>query len=94
MKLSEMDVVHVAKLAGLALTEEEVRRMVGQISGILDYVEGLPAAPAEEEKPEDLATRLAPDLVSPSLPLERALENAPHRSGSFFSVPRILEEGR
>lgn len=97
MKLTEADVRHVATLSGLALSEAEVGRMVGEISAILDYVEGLSAvdtSQAEEGERTERPTPLAEDRVRPSLPRDRALANAPDRSGPFFQVPRILEEGR
>ena len=96
MKLSDKEVRHVATLAGLALSEIEVYRMVGEISEILDYVEALAAVevPSEEASGESLPTLLAPDVAIPSLARDRALSNAPDRSGNFFQVPRILEEGR
>ena len=96
MKLSESDVVHVATLAGLSLSPREVERMAGEISGILDYIEALASVRTPEGHGDDPGppTCLAPDLVAPSLSPDRALENAPDRSGQFFQVPRILEEGR
>lgn len=94
--MSETDVKHVATLAGLALSEAEVGRMVGEISEILDYVAALSAVDVslEDESLSDLPTRLAPDVALSSLSPDRALANAPDRSGDFFQVPRILEEGR
>jgi aspartyl-tRNA(Asn)/glutamyl-tRNA(Gln) amidotransferase subunit C len=97
VKLTEADVRHVATLSGLALSEAEVSRMVGEISAILDYVEGLSAvesAHVQEEGAEAPPTPLSADLVVPSLTADRALASAPDRAGNFFRVPRILEEGR
>jgi aspartyl-tRNA(Asn)/glutamyl-tRNA(Gln) amidotransferase subunit C len=97
VKLSETEVIHVATLAGLALSKEEVGRMVHEISAILDYVEGLAGVDTkglEESLISQSPTVLASDEIIPSLPVDRALANAPDRAGSFFQVPRILEEGR
>lgn len=97
MNLSKSDVLHVARLSALALSEAEVDRIAGELSAILNYVEGLSSVdlsgiPAEEGSL--LPTALAEDLPVQSLSTDWALAGAPDRSGPFFQVPRILEEGR
>jgi aspartyl-tRNA(Asn)/glutamyl-tRNA(Gln) amidotransferase subunit C len=97
LNLSKADVLHVARLSALALTEAEADRMTGEISAILNYVEGLSVVDIPDESQDGAAlspTLLATDTPSPSLSPEGALAGAPDRSGSFFRVPRILEEGR
>ena len=99
MELTRQQVLHVARLANLSLTEEEVEHFAGELSRILDYVETLNRLPlpppglhvSEAEEPP---TPLREDVSLHSLPVESALSNAPDRSGGFFRVPRILEEGR
>ncbi len=97
MILSKADVLHVARLSALALTEAEAERMTGELSAILNYVEGLSAVDISDKTLEEVSlspTLLAPDVPVPSLSPDVALAGAPDRSGSFFQVPRILEEGR
>lgn len=97
MNLSKSDVLHVARLSALALSEAEVARISGELSAILNYVEGLSTVdlsslPKEDERLSP--TLLAEDRPAPSLRTDWALSGAPDRSGPFFQVPRILEEGR
>ncbi len=97
MNLSKADVLHVARLSALALTEAEADRMTGEISAILNYVEGLSVVDISEPGQDGAAlspTLLATDTPAPSLSTEVALAGAPDHFGSFFRVPRILEEGR
>lgn len=95
VNLEKKDVLHVARLAGLALTEEEAVRMTGEISSILGYVEALGKVPVTEGEGESLGA-FAPGEDRP-LPFEatgEVLSLAPDAGGGFFRVPRILEEGR
>lgn len=97
MNLSRSDVLHVARLSALALSEAEVARMTYELSAILNYVEGLSTVDISgvAEEGESLSpTPLASDTPAPSLSTEGALAGVPDRSGAFFQVPRILEEGR
>lgn len=99
VELTRQQVLHVARLANLSLTDEEVDHFAGELSRILDYVETLNRLPlpppglSASETPES-PTSLREDAPRPSLPVESALSNAPDTSGGFFRVPRILEEGR
>ncbi len=99
MKLTKEQVLHVARLASLSLTDDEEEHFAGELSGILDYVETLnrlelppPGIHVLEQSEEP--TLLDPDTPRPSIRPEEALSNAPDHSGAFFRVPRILEEGR
>ena len=93
MQISREEVLHVARLARLALTEEEVERFRDQLSAILEAVgkvseldlEGIPPT----SHPLDLVNVLAEDEPRPSLSLEDALANAPDREGDFFGVPPV-----
>ena len=91
MEIGREEVEHVARLARLALTDEEVERFRGQLSAILEAVgkvseldlEGVPPT----SHPLDLVNVLADDEPRPSLPREAALANAPRAEGSAFRVP-------
>ena len=84
-------VLHVAKLARLRLSDEEVERMSGELSSILEHVERITELDLEGVEPTshviDVVNVLRPDEPRPSLPRERALENAPDATDEGFRVP-------
>jgi aspartyl-tRNA(Asn)/glutamyl-tRNA(Gln) amidotransferase subunit C len=94
--ISRADVEHVARLARLHLTDEELERMRVQLDAILAYIDKLKALDVEGVEPTSHAVPLVnvmrPDVVIESLPQADALANAPDRSGEFFRVPRIIED--
>ena len=95
MKISREEVEHVARLARLDLSEEEIDRMTGQLDAILGYVAQLEdldttdIVPTAHAVPVDNVFR--DDIVSPSLPRDRALQNAPAAADGCFRVPRVIE---
>ena len=84
-------VLHVAKLARLRLTDEEVEKMSGELSTILEAIEQIGELDLDGVRPTshvvDLENVLRPDEPRPSLPRERALANAPDASDDGFRVP-------
>ncbi len=92
--LSRADVEHVAHLARLGLTEEELSRLEAQLNHILDQYAILTTLDTEHIPPTaqtiELENILREDVVAESLGVEDALANAPERSGSHFVVPAIL----
>lgn len=84
-------VLHVARLARLRLSEEEVERMAGELSHILEHVERISALELDGVEPTshvvELENVLRPDEPAPSLPRERALEPAPDPDEGAFRVP-------
>ena len=91
-----MDVEHVARLARLALSDEELERMRAQFGRILGYIEKLNELDTEGVEPTSHAIRMVNvmrhDEVRPSLPPDVMLANAPDPAGEFFRVPRIIED--
>ncbi len=91
MAISRDEVVHVARLARLALTDEEVERFQQQLSAILEAVGKVSELDLEGVEPTahplDVANVYAADEPRPCLPVEEALANAPDREGDFFRVP-------
>jgi aspartyl-tRNA(Asn)/glutamyl-tRNA(Gln) amidotransferase subunit C len=89
--ISREDVLHVADLARLALTEEEMARLGEQLGVILEAVgkvSELDLTGVEPmSHPLELVNVWAGDEPQPSLPLEDALANAPDREGTYFRVP-------
>ena len=84
-------VLHVARLARLRLTDEEVERMTGELSSVLDHIEKIGELELEEVAPTshviELENVLRADEPRPSLPRERALAEAPDTDGEGFRVP-------
>ena len=83
--------LHVARLARLALTDEEVERLGAQLNAILEAVGKVAELDLEGVEPTahplDLVNVWAEDEPRPSLPVEEALGNAPDREAGFFKVP-------
>ena len=84
-------VLHVARLARLELSEEEVARMTGELSAILDHIEKISTLDLDGVPPTshvvDVPNALRPDEPRPCLPREVALANAPAVDEDGFSVP-------
>jgi aspartyl-tRNA(Asn)/glutamyl-tRNA(Gln) amidotransferase subunit C len=84
-------VLHVAKLARLRLSDEEVERMVGELSGILDHVDRIGNLDLEGVEPTShvvaLDNVLRADEPRPSLPRDVALASAPEPQDGAFRAP-------
>jgi len=93
-QLTRSDVEHVAHLARLGLTEEELDRLPGQLNHILEQYQKLAELDTDAIPPTaqviDLENVLREDVARPSLDVEAVLANAPERDGAFFVVPAIL----
>ncbi|HET6576505.1 MAG TPA: Asp-tRNA(Asn)/Glu-tRNA(Gln) amidotransferase subunit GatC [Fimbriiglobus sp.] len=95
MSLSRDDVLQVAKLARLELTDDELARMGEQLNRILGYVElirQLDTAGVEPlAHPLPVRNVFRADEPAPSLPIDEALSNAPSRVGDYFGVPAVFD---
>ena len=85
-------VLHVARLARLELSEDEVERMSGELSKILDHIEKIGELDdLDDAEPTShvvaLENVLRPDEPRPSWPRERVLAEAPDAAGNGFRVP-------
>jgi aspartyl-tRNA(Asn)/glutamyl-tRNA(Gln) amidotransferase subunit C len=91
MAITRAEVLHVARLARLDLSEEEVARLQLELSAILDAVSKVSELDLDDVPPTshplDLVNVLRPDEPRPSLPLEDVFANAPQREGDMFRVP-------
>ena len=91
MAITREEVLHVARLARLALTEDEIARLQVQLSAILEAVGTVGeldlAGVEPTSHPHDVANVWADDEPRPSLALDDALANAPDRERGFFRVP-------
>jgi aspartyl-tRNA(Asn)/glutamyl-tRNA(Gln) amidotransferase subunit C len=94
--LSRSDVEHVAHLARLGLSEEEITLFEGQLNHILDQYAVLAELDTEAIPPTaqviELENILRDDVVRGGFEVETALAGAPERSGPHFMVPAILGE--
>jgi aspartyl-tRNA(Asn)/glutamyl-tRNA(Gln) amidotransferase subunit C len=85
------EVLHVARLARLELTDDEVARFTEQLSAILEAVAKVSELDLADVEPTahplDLVNVWAEDEPRPSLPSEDALANAPGKEAGFFKVP-------
>ena len=93
MSIGKDEVIHVARLAELAVAESELPTLVHQLSRIVDFVAELNAVPSDESAPPFQAgpaiTPLREDVVAP-VPLARTpAEIAPAFVGGFFVVPKL-----
>ena len=96
MVLTKDQVKHVAKLANLPLTEEELDKYSKQLSKILDYIEQLNSVNTENIEPTFNTTGLKniaqEDIVSKSLTQEESISNAVKNENSFFVTKGVFNE--
>lgn len=85
---------HVAKLARLAIPDEQLPRFTEQLESILEYVEQIKQADVTGVEPMAHAVRLTnvlrADVPQPALSTEQVLANAPDTDGPFFKVPKVI----
>jgi len=91
----EIDIEHVARLARLELTADEMAKLRVQLGAILEHAAKVGEVAAEDVPPTAYAIPrsnvLRPDELKPSLSVEDVLANAPEREDDRFKVPRIVE---
>ncbi|MGH2467066.1 MAG: Asp-tRNA(Asn)/Glu-tRNA(Gln) amidotransferase subunit GatC [Candidatus Limnocylindrales bacterium] len=94
--ISREDVAHVAHLARLGLSDDEVARFRGQLEHILEQYAVLAeldtAAIVPTAQTIDLENILRDDVVAPGLSVAEALAGAPERTGDHLVVPAIIDE--
>ena len=95
MSLTPEEVLHIARLARIAVTDADVERLTAQLSGILDHFAALSKVDTEGIEPTahplPLFNVMRADSVAPSLPQDEALANAPASEEGFFRVRAVLE---
>ena len=95
MKLTTEEVRHLAVLARVGMTDQEIERMRDQMSNILDHVDVLQQADTEGVEPTGhsagLESVMREDEAAPSRPIEDVLANVPRREGDFVRVRAVLE---
>lgn len=96
-RLTRADVDHVATLARLALTDDEVEHFTAQLEVILEHAAAVGEVAADDVPPTASAIPRAnvfrEDTPEPSIPHDAALANAPAQADGRFMVPKIAETG-
>ena len=94
MKITPQEIAHVADLARLHMSQEEVEAMAVQLDDILSYVAKLNELDTEGIIPTTHAISIVnafrEDEVKPSLDREKTLANGPQQNGESFVVPRVI----
>jgi aspartyl-tRNA(Asn)/glutamyl-tRNA(Gln) amidotransferase subunit C len=95
MKLTQEEVLHIARLARLGLTDTEINRLTQQLSKILESFKVLQQVDTTDvpptAQPNTLNNVLKDDENKPSLSQDEVLDNAPHKDKEFFRVRAVLE---
>ena len=97
-QISRDDVAHLARLARLALTDDELDGFAGQLDAILEHVSVIQAVDVTDVVPTGNPLKdvnvTRPDVVEPCLTQEQALAEAPRAAEGRFAVPQILGESQ
>jgi len=95
MSVSPEQVRHIAKLARIAMSEDEIERLVPELNNILGWVEQLGEVNTDGVEPLtaviDLKLRLRDDVVNDGNIRDAVLANAPEAQHGFFAVPKVIE---
>ena len=95
MSVDETTVRRVAWLARIAVTDDEARRLQGELNGILDWIEQLREVDVEGVEPMtsvvSVSMKKRPDVVTEGGYPEKILANAPASEDGFFMVPKVVE---
>ena len=96
MAISREELEHVARLARLELTDDEIELFRGQLGAVLERAQRIQSLPLDDlpptAHPVELTNVFRGDVVVPCLLPDQVLDNAPGREGNLFRVPRILED--
>ncbi len=94
MQITKDTVKYVAALARIELKEEELARLSGQLEGILNFIDKLKEADVSQVSPTShiltVNNVLRKDELKTSLKPEKVLNNAPHKEGTSFVVPKVI----
>ena len=95
-KLSRKEVLHVAHLARISLTEEEIEKFRGDLKILMDDIDKIKDVKDFDDEmmytPIEENTRLRDDVVGEMLNAKEATINAPKKNGSFIEVPVMINE--
>ena len=95
MAITKETVEYVAHLARIELNRKELEKVSQQLQDILDFIDKLKKVDIKDINPTShilpIDNVLRQDTPGESLPIDKALSNAPQREGNFFVVPKIIE---
>ncbi len=95
MKLTDEEIKHIALLARLGISEDEVEKFRGQLSDILENFTVLQEVDTTDVQPTSQVTGMrnvtSVDEIIPSLPQSKIMENAPRKEDGFFRIKAVLE---
>ena len=95
MSVNTQQVRHIAKLARIAMSDDELERLVPELNNILGWVEQLAEVDTDGIEPLtaviDLKLRLRDDAVTDGDCRDEVLANAPDAQHGFFAVPKVIE---
>lgn len=95
MSVDTATVARIATLARLRVSEDDAKRLVGELNGILEWVEQLDSLDTEGVEPMTSglgqALRQRPDQVQDGGDRDRVLSNAPRETQGFYTVPKVVE---
>lgn len=97
MALDRDEVLNIAKLSRIELTEGEIEMFAGQLGAILEYIEQLKGVDTTSVEPMLFAASegnvFREDILRESIPVDQALLNAPSSDQNMFEVPQVIDEG-
>ena len=95
MSVDKDTVNKIARLSRIAISEQEAEKMVGELNGILAWVEQLAEVDVTGVEPMTAVIpntlRLRDDVVTDGNMRDKVLANAPAKEGAFFGVPKVIE---
>ena len=95
MSVDRATVHRIAKLARIAITDEEAERLEGELSGILDWVAQLDEVDTKDVSPMtrvvEMSMKKREDLVTDGECADKIVANAPETDDHYFVVPKIVE---
>jgi aspartyl-tRNA(Asn)/glutamyl-tRNA(Gln) amidotransferase subunit C len=91
----KIDVEYIANLARIRLSKEDIKNFSGQLGDVVSYIEKLNKVDTRDAKPTThplpITNVFREDKVYGSLPVEKALANAPKKKSLSFKVPKVIE---
>lgn len=95
MKVDDATVHHIARLARIKVSDEDAKKLEGELTGILQWVEQLNEVDTEGVDPmtcvTEMTLKMRKDVVSDGGYAEDIVANAPDHAGHFFTVPKVVE---
>lgn len=95
MKVDDATVRHIARLARIAVSDDEAKALESELTGILQWVEQLDEVDTQGIEPmtcvTEMSLKMRSDEVTDGGYAETVVRNAPEHSGQFFTVPKVVE---